>query len=101
MYTMYAVEEMLTNNREPTEVKFLFQMALLLHEQTRLCQQLEALSSESSPSIFVEPPPCCSVLDAVRQENRHLQNMVERNSQELKQIRQLLKELVAVKNSQP
>ncbi|XP_023721994.1 uncharacterized protein LOC111872387 isoform X4 [Cryptotermes secundus] len=76
------------------------QMAVLLREQTRLCQQLEALSSESSPSIYVEPPPCCSVLEAVREENRHLQTMVERNSQELKEIRQLLKELVAVKNSQ-
>jgi hypothetical protein len=94
------VEEVLVNNHEPTEVKFLFQMAVLLREQTRLCQQLEALSSESSPSIYVEPAPCCSVLDAVREENRHLQNMVERNSQELKEIRQLLKELVAVKNSQ-
>jgi hypothetical protein len=75
-------------------------MAVLLHEQTRLCQQLEALSSESSPPIYVEPPPCCSVLDAVREENRHLQNMMEKNSQELKEIRQLLKELVAMQNSQ-
>jgi hypothetical protein len=83
-----------------SEVKCLFQMAMLLHEQSRLCQQLEALSSESSPSIYVEPPPCCSVLDAVREENRHLQNMIERNSQELKEIRQLLKELVAMQSSQ-
>jgi hypothetical protein len=81
-------------------------MAVLLREQTRLCQQLEALNFESSPnfescpSIYVEPASCCSVRDAVRQENRRLQNIVERNSQELKEIRQLLMELVSVKNSQ-
>jgi hypothetical protein len=75
-------------------------MAMLLREQTRLCQQLEALSCESSPSIYVEPAPCCSVLDAVREENRRLQNMVERNSVELKEIRKLLKELLSMKNSQ-
>ncbi|KAJ9590209.1 hypothetical protein L9F63_016659, partial [Diploptera punctata] len=73
------------------------QMAVLLREQTRLCRQLEALNCDSSPSIFVEPAPCCSVLEAVREENRRLQTLVERNSQELTEIRQLLKELVAVK----
>jgi hypothetical protein len=97
---MCVVDEVLVNNHEHTEVKCSLQMAVLLHEQSRLCQQLQALSSESSPSIYVEPPPCCSVLDAVREENRHLQNMMERNSQELKEIRQLLKELVAMQSSQ-
>ncbi|XP_069697501.1 uncharacterized protein olf186-M isoform X2 [Periplaneta americana] len=76
------------------------QMAVLLREQTRLCQQLEALSRESSPTVFVEPAPCCSVLGVVREENRHLLQMVEKNSQELKEIRQLLKEVLAVKKSQ-
>jgi hypothetical protein len=75
-------------------------MAVLLHEQTQLCQQLEALNFESSPSVYVEPAACGSVRDAGRQENRRLQNTVERNSQELKEIRQLLMELVSVKNSQ-
>lgn len=75
-------------------------MAVLLREQTRLCQQLEALSRESSPTVFVEPAPCCSVLGVVREENRHLLQMVEKNSQELKEIRQLLKEVLAVKKSQ-
>lgn len=75
-------------------------MAVLLREQTRLCQQLEALNVESSPSVYVEPTACCSVRDAVRQENRRLQHIVERNSQELKEIRQLLVELVSTKKSQ-
>jgi len=75
-------------------------MAVLLREQTRLFQQLEALNFESSPSVYVESASCCSVRDAVRQENRRLQNIVERNSQELKEIRQLLMELVSMKNSQ-
>ncbi|PSN41798.1 hypothetical protein C0J52_19776 [Blattella germanica] len=75
------------------------QMAVLLREQTRLCRQLESLSCVSSPSIFVEPAPCCSVLEAVREENRRLQTLVERNSLELVEIRKLLKELVAVKKS--
>jgi hypothetical protein len=97
---MCVVLEVLVNDCEHRKVKCLFQMAVLLHEQTRLCQQLEALSSESAPSIYVEPPPCCSVLDAVREENRRLQNMMERNSQELKEIRQLLKDLVTMKSSQ-
>jgi hypothetical protein len=77
----------------------MFQMAGLLREQTRLCRQLEALSSDSSPSIYVEPAACCSVLEAVREENRHLQSLMERNSQELVEIRVMLKELMAVKKS--
>lgn len=71
-----------------------------MREQTRLFQQLEALNFESSPSFYIESASCCSVRDAVRQENRRLQNIVERNSQELKEIRQLLMELVSTKNSQ-
>lgn len=76
-------------------------MTALLRDQTKLCQQLEALAkSQDQPLPHLDKSPCCDserLLNIVRDENRHLQRLVEAHSAELVEIRQLLAILLSNK----
>ncbi|XP_049861102.1 uncharacterized protein LOC126355009 isoform X3 [Schistocerca gregaria] len=80
------------------------QVTALLREQTRLCHQLETLTGCNVEAInsALEPSNstlhcCCEserMLDAVREENRRLERLVEAHSAELAEIRQMLSRLI-------
>nr|CAD7404509.1 unnamed protein product [Timema poppensis] len=71
-------------------------MTALLREQTRLCQQLAGLNQQILP---VQPTPHNfsqeQIVGVIREENRHLEELVESNSRELAEIRQMLKQILA------
>ncbi|CAG2056305.1 unnamed protein product [Timema podura] len=75
-------------------------MTALLREQTRLCQQLAGLNQETLP---VQPTPHnCSqeqIVGVIREENRHLEELVESNSRELAEIRQMLKQILNTRDA--
>nr|CAD7395017.1 unnamed protein product [Timema cristinae] len=77
------------------------QMTALLREQTRLCQQLAGLNQEILP---VQPTPHNfsqeQIVGVIRQENRHLEELVESNSRELAEIRQMLKQILNSRDAQ-
>ncbi|KAK7793552.1 hypothetical protein R5R35_000390 [Gryllus longicercus] len=111
------VASLLEEQPGPRAAAITRQMTVLLREQTRLCRQLEALAQgygsvdssftiDSIPRTFYAPStvstvPCCNserLLGAVREENRRLERLVQGHSQELAEIRLLLKELVSKQN---
>lgn len=80
------------------------QVTALLREQTRLCRQLETLTgcnvevTNSTTDPNTSPSHCCCeserMLEAVREENRRLERLVEAHSAELAEIRQMLSKLI-------